>query len=107
MEIDVKKLISTENVRVKVTEQLESDLVNKIKWNLEDTLQEEIQKFIKEEVAPVVIRELVDNKEKIIKQLKGDIIKIAAVVGETLLAKAIENLDSSWKVKEIAEKLFT
>jgi diphthamide biosynthesis methyltransferase len=106
MEIDVKKLISTENIKNKIAQDLEEDIVRKITWKLDSELSEAIEIFVKEEIAPTVMEELMGKKEEIITQLKEDVIKIVVAIGETLVATAIKNLDSSWKVKKIVEELF-
>ena len=106
MEIDVKKLISTESNKERIAEDLEGDVINKIKWELDDVISKEIKKFVVEEIAPTVIAELAGKKKEIVEQIKKDIVKVVAKLGEAMLAKSIENLDNGWTVRDITGKLF-
>ena len=106
MKIDVKNLISTENVKKKVAEELEEQLTSSIKWSLGSTVEEETKKFIKEEIAPEIIKELKKNKNKIVEQFQKDITKIVAGLGEAMIAKAIVNMGSSWKLEKVVKDLF-
>lgn len=106
MEININELIKPENVSERLQNILEESLTNKISYALNDVVDEQVKKFIEEEITPKVIENLQKNKNKIIEQVQSSIAEILTKLAENMVAHATKNIDSNYYIKDIVKKIF-
>lgn len=94
-------------VREKVKEAMLESIKRQFEWEIPNCLKEIVTTFVKEEIAPEVKKELMDNKEVFI-QGATDIIKgVPAELGKAIQEHLAKNLTNSWNLKKITDALFS
>ena len=105
MKIEVAELIDKKEVKKKVQKYMEDELVDKVKYALYDSINEEVKKFVTEEIIPTIVKDLKDNKEEMLIQFEDSITKVVKALAESMVAKATKGLDS-YRLGDIIKKLF-
>lgn len=106
MDFDVKKLISTEDVKERVKDIIENEMVIQIEYALGDSIRKQVTEFIGKEIAPDVVKELIKNKEKFINQFKDSVEEIILELGKNMVAIVIKNMEEKYSVIDVIKKLF-
>lgn len=107
-EINVAQIIesSKEEIKTKVLEQTKETLARQISWSLESEIKEHVGIFVKEEILPELQASLLEQKQVILQGVADGLSQVGVELSKALIAKAVENLGSSWKAGDIAKKLF-
>lgn len=112
MELDidgtVRGILSSQKEKISrmVMEKVKADIAQALAWGVQSSLKEEVAAFYEAELKPEVSRLLSENREAIVQSIAMGLAGAGAELVKQLTAQAAKNLDSSWNLKEIADKLF-
>ncbi len=96
-----------ESIKKAAVDALKEKVADKINWTMSDEVGAIVTKFFQDEIAPEVVKMLVNNKQVILDELSLTMAALGEEVRKALLEKAIKNLSSSdYNTGDIVKKIF-
>jgi hypothetical protein len=90
-----------------MVEETKKSITNQINWSLQTEINNIVQKFIKEEIAPEIQAQLVESKPAILKAVAVMADELSTDLAKALLETARENLNQSYKRSQILKELIS
>lgn len=90
------------SVKAKLIERLSTNY----EWQLSELINAQVKEFFAAEVAPVIAQNLRDAKGEIVAASTQAASKIAVVLGEAMVAKAVKTMASDWDANAVFKALF-
>lgn len=96
-----------ESVKQKVREAMLASVQRQFEWELPNAIKDEVNQFIKEEIAPAIREKLSEDKDAMIQAATDMISGIPIELGKAMQANISEKLTDSWKLRKITDALFS
>ena len=106
-QINIAKLIEENKAEIsrKLLDNFSDQVAKSLGWSLRDAVQTFAEKYIAENVLPDVQKLLEAERGMIAMTIAAHVKTGLDLLGETLLKRITDNVNSSWNVAEIAKKL--
>lgn len=95
----------SENIKDKIETTITNTLVNRLNWNMSESINKLVDEFFKEEIEPHIKQTLVKNKNAIINEMSKGTIDISQLLVSSLVERATKNL-TGYNGNDIIKKLF-
>jgi hypothetical protein len=86
---------------------LQEQVTDSLGWSLRSYVDDVIKNFMQsDEIKAEITTMLEDAKPEILAELRKAIVLVAAIIGERMHEKAVENLATGYKVSKLIETIF-